>query len=219
MEAKEKESESKKINLCFSLILQVCVSQVKKKTINRHVKLCFPASSSGRWWNWKPITHSLLLLTVKNHNYTSITKETSISTDDPPTVLKPEFHSTTYKQKHGRGSDTPQCSPPSSLFQNRTYQRGACSTQSLNWVLSFGPTSVLPPSWSYEWLSLCADWVSAEGSVPFDSREVSHTDPGSVEGASQLGKHHEGTQRREACMGVHLQYHLSDLWVCSLQDR
>lgn len=46
---------------------------------------------------------------------------------------------------------------------------------------------------------------------------MSRTDPESVEGANQLGKQHEGTQSRGACMGVQLQYHLSDLWVCSLE--
>lgn len=44
---------------------------------------------------------------------------------------------------------------------------------------------------------------------------MSHTDLGSVEGANQLGKQYEGTQSREAYMGVQLQYHLSNLWVCN----
>lgn len=80
-------------------------------------------------------------------------------------------------------------------------------TQSLNWVLSFSHTSVFPPSWRCEWLSLCADWVSVVGSSPFDSWDsfkVSHTDPGSVEGANQLDKQYGGTESREACVAFNL---------------
>lgn len=57
--------------------------------------------------------------------------------------------------------------------------------------------------------------------MPFDSCdcfEVSHTDLGSVTGDNQLGKQNEGTECRGACTGVHLEYHLADLWVCNLQN-
>lgn len=102
--------------------------------------------------------------------------------------------------------------PPTSPYQ--TYALSACMlthTKGPLTVLSFGHKHVWVAN-GVRWLAICV------GVVAFSTAEIISKCPTLIWGLCKEPSSWVNSTRghsREACMGVQLQYHLSDLWVCS----